>query len=298
MVGSLSSSYSTKLIQNRQLGVNSFEHAASLGSAIAETAHTTFADLITTNNVIMKGGSLADNSTLETFLHGGAFLDVTVDKVRAMDTMGTMIQGQAINQLWRQNKIFILGGGACGDNEGLGSGPQLYVYCDPKTNKAWYMFFWMANDVISVTPHQWGWMAPPPGADDIGQGLFPNISMSDVIVSSINTWKADHNGYNYTASMFQNRTADALKNGWADPREEGPRWEGIFQIPVCDIGVMKDVDFQGKEYVLQDYGHESRPNWCAPICSNSTKATKAFIHAANMDNFKSPRHMCNNDPGY
>lgn len=245
------------------------------------------------------GSALPDNTTIESYLKGGVFLDSRVDKIAAVDTIGTMIQGKAINLLWRQNKIFILGGGACGDNQGIGSGPQEYVYCDPD-NKAWYIFFWQANDVLSLTPHQWGWVVQPPGMDQLGhgQGMFPNITASDVIISSLGSWRAG--AYNYTSVMAQSRTASALEEGWADPRKEGPRWEGIFQVPICDVGtiVKRNVSFQGMEYILQPYGHESRPMWCGPICGNDLNTTKQFISAAQMNGFKSPKYQCDYDPGY
>lgn len=80
--------------------------------------------------------------------------------------MNNLLIGQAINVLWRQMKVFVLGGAACGDNQGIGNGPPNYNLC--REGKAWYLYYWHENNVMSLTSHKWGWMDVPPGADQLG----------------------------------------------------------------------------------------------------------------------------------
>jgi hypothetical protein len=92
--------------------------------------------------------------------------------------------------------------------------------------------------------------------------------------------------------MAHDRAQDALTQGWANPGALGPAWEGIWDIPVCDIGAAAQSNIEDKGEILMRYGQDSRPHWCGDICSGSADKTKAFIEAANMKNFKSPRHFC------
>lgn len=69
-------------------------------------------------------------------------------------------------------------------------------------------------------------------------------------------------------------------------------------MPVCDVGGAVDADYQLKEYILQPYGHDSRPCWCGAVCSGDLQKTRDFIKAANMGGFQSPKHLCDEDPGY
>jgi hypothetical protein len=78
----------------------------------------------------------------------------------------------------------------------------------------------------------------------------------------------------------------------------GAAWEGIFSIPVCNVSQAADQNYSDKQYILQDYGHDSRPVWCGPICDNDLEKTKLFINATLMEGFQSPRHLYSSDPGY
>lgn len=162
--------------------------------------------------------------------------------------------------------------------------------------------------------HQWGWVVGPPGADKLGSGDYagvtvqvsswqlqkPRVSRSnvpqDVINSSLDAYNVA--GYNYDNVTAINRVKSAIEGQWANPATQGPSWEGTFTIPVCDVGGAVNSHYQGKQYILQPYGHDSRPMWCGPVCSGNLTQTKAFIHAAKMDNFQSPKHLCDYPPGY
>ncbi|KAM0319200.1 hypothetical protein ACHAPQ_010432 [Fusarium lateritium] len=273
---------------------DTFQKSADLGGILGEIVVDSLKTFTAANNQLMSGQSYNDVD-IRTYLSGGAFLSFDgVDKNAVSDAMTDMLIGTAINQLYRAQKIFIMGGGACGDNQGIGSGPEQASIC--RDGKAWYLYYWQENDVISTTSHQWGWVASPPGADKLGQGAYSGVSVEDIIESSLDAYNVA--GYNYDSETRAARAEDAIANAWASPGSKGAAWEGIFTVPVCDVGAAVDADYSYKQYILQPYGHDSRPIWCGPICKGDLQTTKDFIHAANMDGFKSPKHMCLPSPGY
>lgn len=143
---------------------------------------------------------------------------------------------------------------------------------------------------LTLKAKKWGWMAMPPGADQLNQGPYAGVTVQDVIASSLDAYTVA--GYNYDSATATARVQDALQNQWANPGDQGPSWEGTFTIPVCDVSAMIGTETQGKEYILMGHSQDNRPHWCGPICGGDWERTKAFIHAANMDNFKSPTHYC------
>ncbi|KAJ5788052.1 hypothetical protein N7457_003042 [Penicillium paradoxum] len=273
---------------------DTFEKSADLGGILGTLVVDSMKSFTTANNQLMSGQTYGDVD-IRSYISGGAFLAFPgVDKNAVTDAMTNMLVGTAINQLYRTQKIFIMGGGACDDNQGIGSGPQESKIC--RDGKAWYLYYWQENDVISLTSHQWGWVATPPGLEKLGQDEYSGIRIEDVINSSLDAYNVA--GYNYDADTAAHRASDAISNAWASPGSAAASWEGIFTIPVCDVGSAVDADYEYKEYILQPYGHDSRPVWCGPICSGDDQKTKDFINAVNMDGFRSPKHLCEVDPGY
>ncbi|KAJ5096138.1 hypothetical protein NUU61_005494 [Penicillium alfredii] len=273
---------------------DTFEKSADLGKILGSVVTDSLKSFTSANNDLMSGKTY-DDDDIRAYISGGAFLAYPgVDKNAVTDAMTNMLEGIAINQLYRTQKIFVMGGAACGDAQGIGGGPWEASVC--RDGKAWYLYYWQENDVISTTSHQWGWVASPPGADQLGKNEFSGVKIEDIINSSLDAYNVA--GYDYTAEKGSERASDALSNSWANPGSQGASWEGIFTVPVCDIGGAVDADYQLKDYILQPYGHDSRPVWCGPICGGDLQKTKDFINAANMGGFKSPKHLCDQDPGY
>lgn len=273
---------------------DTFQKSADLGGILGTVVVDSLKSFTTANNQLMDGQSY-NNADIRSYVSGGAFLDYQgVDKNAVTDSMTSMLVGTSINQLYRTQKIFIMGGGACGDNQGIGSGPQESVVC--RDGKAWYLYYWQENDVISTTSHQWGWVNPPPGSDKLGQNEYQGVTKEDIINSSLDAYNVA--GYDYSSDTLASRAQDAISNAWANPGSQGAAWEGIFTVPVCDISGTIGQNYDLGEYILQPYGHDSRPCWCGPICGGDTQKTQDFIKAANMDGFKSPKHLCKEDPGY
>jgi len=254
---------------------NTFQHSADLGGVLGEVVVGGIQSYISANNILMAGQDYNGTGDLRSYFAGGMFVDYPgVDKNALIHGLNAFLIGQAVNLLWRSQKIFILGSGACGDNQGIGSGPQNYSVC--RNNKAWYLYYWQENDVVSITMHQWGWAAMPAGADVLGSGDYAGVTVEDVINSSLDAYNVA--GYKYTNATAANRALSALRGQWANPFAQGPSWEGTFTIP----------NTYGRLYILQDYDHDSRPMWCGPICSNNMTQTTEFIKAANMEIFQSP----------
>ena len=273
---------------------DTFKHSADLGALLGKIVVEGMKSFVSANNILMHGQNYQGTGDIRTYLSGGLFVNFGgVDKNAVTDTVNRLLIAQAINSLWRTQKVFIMGGTPCGDKT-LGPGPDNAMLC--VDGKAWFLYYWQENDVISLTSHQWGWTNGPPGADQLGQGDYAGITIQDVIKSSLGSYIAAGYSYNYTFGA--DRVQDALKTGWAKPSDQGPGWEGTFTLPVCDIGWAMNQNIQGKQYILQPWGHNYRPWWCALVCSGNQQQTQDFINAANMLHFQSPKHMCDKDPGY
>jgi hypothetical protein len=154
---------------------DTFQKSADLGGILGSIVVDSLKSFTTANNQLMSGQSYND-ADIRSYLSGGAFLAYPgVDKNAVTDAMTNMLVGTSINQLYRTQKIFIMGGGACGDNQGIGSGPQEATVC--RDGKAWYLYYWQENDVVSTTSHQWGWVASPPGVDQLGQNEYEGVKV-------------------------------------------------------------------------------------------------------------------------
>ncbi|CAL8578177.1 hypothetical protein XPA_003976 [Xanthoria parietina] len=277
---------------------DTFQKSADLGGILGTIVLEAMKGFTSANNILMHGDAFHDTGDIRTYLKGGLFLDFGgVDKVKLIDTMNAFLVGQAVNQLYRTQKIFVMGGGACGDADGvIGHGPQDQSIC--RDGKAWYLYYWQENDVISTTAHQWGWTAAPPGSEQLGTGLYAGVTVQDIISSSLDAYNVAR--FSYDASTASARAQDALTNGWANPGSHGASWEGVFTLPVCDVGwaASASADLERKQYILQGHDHDARPNWCGPVCTGDLETTRQFIEAANMQNFESPKVLCEGDPGY
>ena len=273
---------------------DTFEKSADLGALLGRIVVDSMKNFVAANNALMHGDNYNNMGDIRSYLQGGLFVDFGgIDKNAVTNTVNNLLIAQAINQLWRSQKIFIMGGTPCGDDT-LGPGPANAMLC--VDGKAWFLYYWQENDVVSLTSHRWGWTNGPPGADQLGQGDYAGITIQDVIKSSLGSYIAA--GYSYNHEFGATRVTDAIQKGWARPSDQGPGWEGVFTIPVCDIGWAMNQDFQDRQYILQPWGHDYRPHWCALVCSGNAQQTQDFINAANMLHFQSPKHMCNHDPGY
>ena len=224
------------------------------------------------------------------YLESGGFVSFKgVDKTAVTNEMRGLLLGAAINQLYGSDKIGIVGGIPCGQDLGIGLGPKEYEVCHEDT--AWWIYRWAT--VQKLGKEDGDGVAAPHGMDQLGKGDYTSVSAKDVILSALASSKAA--GLDY-AKDKQNkafeRVAQAVKDGKTDLF--GPSWEGIFNIPVCDIGMVPYVgDFPDKGRVLTPYGPDEEPKWCAAVCNIDQGETDKFLKAANMENFDdNPKDHC------
>ena len=86
-----------------------------------------------------------------------------------------MFMTTTINYLYKQQKIFIVGGGPCNDTGGIGTGPQESKYC--RDGKAWYLFFWKEYGGFNLGKKEWGDVESPPGVDQLSTGDYGNLTV-------------------------------------------------------------------------------------------------------------------------
>ncbi|KAK4695350.1 hypothetical protein P7C71_g2392, partial [Lecanoromycetidae sp. Uapishka_2] len=275
---------------------DTFQKSADLGAILSSIVVGAMEGFTSANNLLMEGQNYDGTGDLRAYLAGGTFVDFPgVDKNGVTNAMNAFLIGNSINNLWKDQKVFILGGGACGDGQGIGSGPQNATVC--RDGQAWYLYYWEEDvNAIVLTSHQWGWVAAPPGSDMLGTGDYAGITVEDVINSSLDAYNVA--GYDYDSTTAYSRVQSALEGQWRNPGAQGPSWEGTFSIPVCDVSSAIGSNYFDGSYILQPYGEEMRPVWCGPICDGNLTKTQAFIAAAQMTNFNSPKHLCPTEPGY
>ena len=118
-----------------------------------------------------------------------------------------------------------------------------------------------------------GDLAPPPNSDHLNNTAY-NISITDVLVSSSRAWK--YAGNNYTEETARNRIiASISSNGSLTPFRDGPSWEGIWTVPVCDIG--NNID-----WITQFEGGPNGPGLPC-CCGRKCKDTKEFVYASGLN---------------
>lgn len=143
---------------------------ANLGHIMAQAVTDIAGSFISTNNELMFGNGYGNSGgDIRNYLQGGAWVDYPgLQKNGARDSMIAIMQSMMINSLWRMQRVFILGGGACGDGQDIGRGiadSGDNVICD-ENNHAWYLYYWQRQNVAS-TKHD-GWVARPWGSDRMG----------------------------------------------------------------------------------------------------------------------------------
>ena len=106
-------------------------------------------------------------------------------------------------------------------------------------------------------------------------------------------------GYDYDDMIAYSRVKSSLEGQWANSSAQGPRWEGISTISACNVSTAINEYYQDKQYILQPRnGNNSRLVWCGPICGGNLTTAQAFIAAAQMTDFDSPKQACSSSPGY
>jgi len=202
--------------------------SAQLGASLGKFSLSTSKSFVDMNNVLMKGDNFLNSGDIRSYLKGGRWVNFDgIDETATIDGMNTLLTGQAINQLWRYQKVYIMGGGRCGDGQGIGSGPQEGAYCRESDNTAWYLYHWEDyHSIKTALDTQFGLVRHPHGMFELGKGDYSAIK------SSLQAYEVA--AYNYTPKFALDRAKSAMGRN-INPLKEGPSWEGTFTIPVCNI---------------------------------------------------------------
>ncbi|KAK2784331.1 hypothetical protein FQN53_008560 [Emmonsiellopsis sp. PD_33] len=203
---------------------------------------------------------------------GGFWVDYpSVDKSALAQNTFATLKAIAINEIWKLQKVFIVGGGSCDDNDGFGQGNSgsdngAYAWCDVDNNQAWYLYYWqMVTSTCRLMKA--GWLA---------HGVQTHLELENLRTSLLGAA-----GFDYTNDVFRERYASAYVNGH-DPFSDGPQMEGLFTVPVCNFSSVVDRNFPNREYVLQPYGYDKRSTWCTPICGGDLETSWKFLDRVHL----------------
>jgi hypothetical protein len=98
-----------------------------------------------------------------------------------------------------------------------------------------------------------------------------NLNITDAVVSSSRAWQ--YAGNNYTDQDAQNRiVASVASNGTLTPFQDGSAWEGVWTIPVCNVG--NNVDWI-TEFGDKKQGYGRLPCCCGPNCTDTAEFARA-----------------------
>ena len=279
-----------------------FTKSAHLGLKLGRMAFAISKSFVEMNNALMNGDKFLDSGDIRDWLKRGLWVNFKgIDEDTMMDTMNNLLMGRAIDSLWRTQKIYIIGGGKCRDGQGIGAGPVAGSYCRKSDDTAWYLYHWQSHHGIPVGEKRYGWIREPHGMYELGKDDYAGISVEDVIKSSLATHAVVGTKYwGYTPEFALDQAKDAMgKDG--KPLEQGPSWEGIFTIPVCNVsevarGINREFHYKyyGWDQILTQYSTEEdiRAWYCGPICDGDDTGTRYFIEAANMHGYDSFHHLC------
>ncbi|CAL5865852.1 uncharacterized protein PFLUO_LOCUS58 [Penicillium psychrofluorescens] len=267
---------------------------AELGHTMAQAVSSAKSAFININNALMRGDNYQGTGDIRKYLQKGAWVNYPgLSKDAAKNSMVSMLQSMMINSLWRMQRVFIIGGASCDENQGIGSGPKSnqgenYI-CDDQ-NRAWYLYYWQ-DKPGPFSDKAWGWVARPWGSDRMGKSplweqegnsgpFWKNLDPLDAINSSVKSYEAA--GNNYNPHTFASRMGKLFASG-SNAFKDGASMEGLWTIPVCDISAtVNNYPYAQKEYILQPYGYENRPVWCGPICGGNKNTTAEFYKKANF----------------
>ncbi|KAB8356679.1 hypothetical protein FH972_024255 [Carpinus fangiana] len=227
--------------------------AADLGNTLADWFESGMTSMFSMNDALFKGS-----------------LMTTMDQSRLTSYGATMTKALAIQTLWSQGGVFLIAYNPLGTCDEDQYGPQEAKWCGDD-GKVYYLYSYDGNNVVA-----------PPGLDQLGKDDFADISMVNVIKSSMGAYNVAQ--YDYNAAVAKQRALDAIIHGDVNtgrtPQEFGPDWEGTFRIPFCDMTNTRVHEGFPVDMVT---GYGSSPPLCGPICNNDADLTARFWKATGID---------------
>lgn len=186
---------------------------AKLGSVLANSVKQATQGFSSISDTLLQGGTvrLADgkNTDIRNFFNSGLYLDSTLfpDKNTYQDIGMMLIASTAINYLWRQQKIFIIGGNDCGNNDQLGGSDSTWKWCDGQ--KEWHLYFWQEDNETPKNPKKiYGGVNWPWGGDKLSKGVYEKINIE------VRPLKLFHSGPLLTSTEYHRVLCYCLQERW------------------------------------------------------------------------------------
>jgi hypothetical protein len=115
-----------------------------------------------------------------------------------------------------------------------------------------------------------GYLVAPPNIQKFNSTTY-NLSVINAVVSSARAWQ--YAGNNYTNRDGQDRIiASVASNGTLTPFQDGSAWEGVWTIPVCNVG--SNVDWNTK-FGDKKQGYGRLPCCCGLNCMDTAEFARA-----------------------
>jgi len=175
---------------------------------------------------------------------------------------------KTITDSWVENKTFIYS--ALTNDPNDASGPNVTKYYSTETGRVYYLYAYHTTGRLS-------------GILDVPRGLYMmndsryGIDPKAITKSSAVAWEASGSSNSTSIAGLNGTVSFVSGNGALNPFTSEGEWEGLWTLPICDIGTNIGWNAQ--------YGHDSKhgrygalPCCCGPNCQD----TKAFIDSISM----------------
>jgi hypothetical protein len=128
------------------------------------------------NSALMRGETFGNTGDMRKYLANGTFIDYPgLNETAVLRTWNDMVAAAALNQLYRFQKVFIIGGGPCDESGGIGKGPGEAKLC--RDGKLWHLYYWQEpKSSIMIGKGKWGNVDKPPGLETLGKGVYADIT--------------------------------------------------------------------------------------------------------------------------
>jgi hypothetical protein len=241
----------------------------NLNALFQETSKLTREALHDLVDTIFSGEEDHNGNTIVDYLAGGSFLyDTRIpDLVDVEDYYKLNLIARVVNKLWREPEKHFFITSTTVDVDHLFSYPVDGSWTSPKTGRTFSVFEYRKKRA-----------AAPPSLEVLNSSYY-DIEAWEIAKSSAQAWQVAR--FNYSSEVARDEILASF-NASSDltPFKDQANWQGMFTIPVCDIGDRREM--------IADWGSKTLPCCCGKGC----KDTAAFMRAANLNNTKSWYKQC------
>ncbi|KAI9775348.1 MAG: hypothetical protein M1839_001264 [Geoglossum umbratile] len=239
------------------------------------------------------------------YLQGGGYIgDNIPSNTKIEEFYMKQMVSRTINSEWRTKRIFIYF--ARTDDPEDSNGPEVTKYYSKADGGVYYLYRYSEDGILQGhLDKPWGLeflngstvsvlSKPQPKGMDGGRkarslirrdGSNYKIPPSDITKASARAWRKA--GFNYTDMIAQERILESIaSNGTLTPFEDGAGWEGVWTIPVCDVG--NHTKWNVKYGWKQNHRYDMLPCCCGENCKDTAK----FIRAANLNGLQTVLRGC------